>query len=79
MSVEPGIVYLLLIDFSDRKIGLCILTVQIISIYVSIIKLIVLPDALSLIIEFLYRLVVVNSYVSDRLVVVCYRASIKVI
>lgn len=42
-------------------------------------KLIVLPDALSLIIEFLYRLVVVNSYVSDRLIVVCYRASIKVI
>ena len=71
MPVEPGVVDLFFVDLSRGKIGLGILAVDHVSVHVDVVKFIVLPYTLCLIVERLYRLVIVDSDVFDRLRIVC--------
>ena len=79
MAVQPCAAYLLIIYLSYRKIGLCQFVIYFISVNVDIIESIILPYTLCLIIESVYRFVIVDPYIRYRLTVLIYRLSIEVV
>lgn len=70
MSVQPCILNLILVDFSDGKISLGILTVYHVAVYIRIVEAVVLSDTLRLIIESVHRVVVVDTDIFDGLRIV---------
>ena len=61
MSVEPGAVNLVFVDFTSRQESLCVLSVYHISVHVHVVKGVVLTDTLGLVIKLLRRVEVVDS------------------
>ena len=71
MSVEPGLVDLLLVDLSGGgEIGLGQFPVDHVSVHVYVVELVVLTDTLGLVVEGVDRLVIVDPDVVDGLRIV---------
>ena len=67
VSVEPGIIDFFFINFSHGHVGLGIFSVDHITVYIDVVKFVVLSDTLRLVVEGVVRLIIVNSNISDSL------------
>ena len=71
VPVEPSVLNLFFVNFSGGQISLGVFPVYHISVYVNIVEFVVLSDTLRLIIESVYRFIVVNTNIFNSFRVSC--------